>query len=143
MAGMETTTAQQLADRYAQVWNEPDPATRRTMVADLWAPDAVHLLQPPQEIRDRAAALGFPDPALEARGLPALETRVRTTYEELVAPGTMVFRAHPDAQRLADAVTFRWAALHPETEEVLGGGLEFVILDESGRITRDYQFITG
>ncbi|MFE9428472.1 hypothetical protein ACFYNO_36625 [Kitasatospora sp. NPDC006697] len=133
--------AQQLADRYAAVWNEPDPERRRTEVARLWCPDAVHLLHPPQEVREPAAAIGFTDQALRAHGHAALEVRVARTYEHLVAPGTMLFRARPGALRVGDAVTFQWEALQPGTGQVIGGGVEFVLIAPDGRIARDYQFI--
>ncbi|WP_051970619.1 hypothetical protein [Kitasatospora azatica] len=138
-----TAATQQLADRYIAVWNEPDPTVRRTLIAELWSPEAVHLVQPPQEMRERAIGIGFPDAALELRGHAALEVRVRTAYQEFVASGQMRFRARPDADRLQSVVKFHWEAVDPNTEQVVGGGLEFVVLDEDGRIARDYQFISS
>ncbi|MYQ79422.1 MULTISPECIES: hypothetical protein [unclassified Streptomyces] len=41
-----------LTDRYVAVWNEPDAERRRAAVRALWSADAVHVLRPPQEIRD-------------------------------------------------------------------------------------------
>lgn len=64
-----------LADSYLAVWNEPDPERRRAMVRDLWTEDASHLLQPPVDIKDSAAAIGM-DAILEIRGHQALERRI-------------------------------------------------------------------
>ncbi|MEV5610826.1 hypothetical protein [Streptomyces sp. NPDC052225] len=133
--------AQDLAARYAAVWNEPDPDLRRKAVEALWAPGGVHVLQPPQEMRAEAGRLGFTATALVARGHHELETRVARSHEEFVATGEFTFRAAPDsASALEDVVTFRWQSVRAETGEVSGGGLEFVTVDADGRINRDYQF---
>ncbi|WP_338702486.1 hypothetical protein V2W30_34305 [Streptomyces sp. Q6] len=133
--------AQDLADRYAAVWNEPDPGLRRKAVEDLWARDGVHVLRPPQEMRAEAGRLGFADAVLVARGHTELTARVARAHEEFVASGEFTFRAAPDAAAaLEDVVTFRWQSVRVASGEVTGGGLEFVTVDEDGRITRDYQF---
>lgn len=129
------------ADRYVAVWNEPDPGARRKAVEELWAEDAVQILQPPQEIRDAAQKVGYRTVALEAHGHDALEFRVRTAYEEFVAPGTSHFRRHGDIQRLRDVVRFSWAYEPLAGGEPLGGGLQVVTLAPDGRIATEYQFI--
>jgi hypothetical protein len=43
--------------------------------------------------------------------------------------------------RLRDVVKFRWEMVGKATGEVAGVGLEFLVLDEEGRIRTDYQFI--
>ena len=50
---------EQLAERYAAMWNEADPLARRRMIAELWSDDAAHF------VRD-----------LEYRGHERLEERV-------------------------------------------------------------------
>ncbi|MDJ0345160.1 hypothetical protein QMK19_31975 [Streptomyces sp. H10-C2] len=137
---MPKSDAQELADRYVAVWNEPDAGVRRKLVSELWSPDGVHVLQAPQEMRKSAVELGFSDATLEARGHEELEVRVSRAYEDFVAPGEMVFRARRDAARLRNVVTFHWEALQ-RTGEVGAVGLEFLVLDEEDRITSDYQFI--
>jgi len=132
---------QSLADRYAAVWNEADADRRRAEIADLWASDGVHLLQPPQDLRKAAVNLGFDRPVLEARGQEALEFRVRRAYEDFVAPGTYRFRSRHDAERLADLVTFHWEMVREDDGEVAGVGREILVLDRDGRIARDYQFV--
>jgi len=37
-----TKEAEQLADRYVALWNEPDPERRRRMIAELWTEDEKH-----------------------------------------------------------------------------------------------------
>ena len=112
--------AQALADRYVAAWNEPDAAKRSSAIAALWAPDA----------------LGHKGPY----GYSAL------TKLTLAAPGTSVghegvhYRAAPTARLRGDVVTFRWEMLLADSETVLAGGLEFLIVDDDGRILADHPF---
>lgn len=138
--GAMAFTAQTIADRYAALWNEPDDDRRRAEIHDLWAADAVHALQPPTEIRDAVRNIGFERSSLQARGHDALEFRVRRAYDEFVAPGTFRFRPRPDAERLDDVVKFHWEMLGPN-DVVAAVGLEILVLDADGRISRDYQFL--
>jgi hypothetical protein len=133
-------TATELAERYAAVWNEPDPERRREAIAALWSDDALVLLQPPSEMIEAADGLGVAA-SLRVRGHAELERRITLAYEQFVAAGGNVFRARPDAQRLDDVVKFGWEMVPADGDEVLGGGLELVVLDRDGRIATDYQFI--
>jgi hypothetical protein len=129
----------ELADRYAAIWNEPDAERRRQAVTELWTEDAVHILQPPQEVQDAAASLDV-TATFRARGHGELEARVRRAYEEFVAGGGNSFRPQEDLARLGDVVKFRWEMI-TSSGDVAGVGLEFVVLDADGRIKTDYQFI--
>jgi hypothetical protein len=140
MAAMTTSTID-LADRYVALWNEPDPDRRRIMVRELWRADAVQVLDPPEEIRERAAELGFPQAALEARGHAALEVRIARAYESFVAPGEFVFRRRGEAARVGDVLTLCWDMAPVGGGEPAGGGREFLALDAEGRIRSDHQFI--
>ena len=114
---------QDLADRYANLWNETDPAARRKAISELWASDGVHYVR-----------------TLEARGYPALEARVTGSFEKNVRDRGNRFRAVRNAQALRNTVTFNWEMVAPDGEKVLAVGLEFVVLDDHGRIVADYQF---
>ncbi|MBP0448458.1 hypothetical protein J5Y04_02680 [Kitasatospora sp. RG8] len=135
-----TPTAQDIADRYIALWIEPDPAARRRAIELAWAEGGVHLLQPPVEIRERAAELGFDDTVLEASGYDAIETRVARSYQEFVAAGEFTFRARGNATRLRNMLTFNWEMVPAAGGEALGSGLEVLVLDEEDRITADYMF---
>ncbi|MFF7754966.1 hypothetical protein ACFZCP_38360 [Streptomyces sp. NPDC007971] len=37
-------------------------------------------------------------------------------------------------------VVFGWETMSTETGDVVGGGLEFLVLDDNGRIKADYMF---
>jgi hypothetical protein len=132
----------ELAGRYVAVWNEPDAELRRKTIHRLWTEDGAHILQPPEEVRKTAHALGFSSTALEARGHDELEARVTRAYEEFVAPGKFTFRLRDNADRLGNVVKFSWE-MASSGGEVAGAGLEILLLDEDGRIKNDYQFIEG
>ena len=119
-----TIDAQQLADRYTAVWNEPDPAARREAIARLWRPDGVH------HVGTRMA-----------QGYAALEERIAGSHHKNVRDAGHVFRAKQNAQALLSVVTFNWEMVRPSTGEVLAVGLEFLQVDADGRIESDFQFI--
>ena len=50
------------------------------------------------------------------------------------------FRAAPSARLRGDVVTFRWEMLLTDSETVLASGLEFLIVDDDGRILVDHPF---
>lgn len=136
-----TDAPRELVRRYVAAWNEPDAGRRRAAIQGLWAEDGAHILQPPQEIREAAAAVGFPAATLRARGHDALEIRLTTAYEEFVAPGKFTFRARDNAERLEDVVKFNWEMISADGGEVAAVGLEIFFLGADGRIKTDYQFI--
>jgi hypothetical protein len=136
-----TERTEALRDRYVAIWNEDDPKERRAHVRELWSDDARHLLQPPQEVREQAAALGFPAAVLEARGHDQLEERVARAHDEFVASGKFAFRARGDLMRVGDMVKFGWEMVDGASGEVAGAGVEVLILDHDDRISLDYQFI--
>jgi hypothetical protein len=123
------------------MWNEPDPEARRAAVRELWTEDGIHVLQPPQELLAGAAAVGFVNPVLEARGHAELDARVTRAHEEFVAPGEFRFRAHNDPVLLGNVMKFCWEMVATKDDEAVAAGTEFAILDARGRMRADYQFI--
>lgn len=126
-----------LAQRYVTMWTEPDPGRRRQIVEELWAPDGVHRLRPPEESRAAAAQLGV-TAVFEAAGHDAIEHRVTTAYEDFVVKQSYTFRFPGDAQRVGSTVMFRWESVLDG--EVAGTGTEFVVLGADGRIISDHMF---
>jgi hypothetical protein len=110
------------------------------MVLEIWAPDAVHLLDPPQDVREAAARMRMRS-TFESRGHAELEQRVASAYEEFIAPGEFMFRGRDDAQRVGDMVKFHWEMVRKSDGEVMGVGLEIVEVNADGLIGRDHQFI--
>ena len=133
----------ELAERYVALWNEPDLERRREAVHALWTEDGGQILLPPEEIRERAATLGFFDSFLQACGHAALERRATVAYEAFVAPGGAAFRQRGGVTVLGDAVKFEWEFVPLDGGPATGGGTEFALLAPDGRIRNDYQFIDG
>jgi hypothetical protein len=112
--------AQALADRYVAAWNEPDAAKRSSAIAALWAPEA----------------MGHKGP----RGYAALTTVSPAKPGKSAGHERVCYRAAPTARLRGDVVTFRWEMLVADTETVLASGLEFLIVDDDGRILVDHPF---
>ena len=112
--------AQALADRYVAAWNEPDAARRSSALAALRAPDA-----PGHGWASGYSARTSLTPA--APGKPAGREGVR-------------YRAAPTARLRGDVVTFRWEMVLADSETVLASGLEFLIVDDDGRILVEHPF---
>lgn len=133
------TDITELVDRYIAIWHEADAERRQSAVAALWADEAIHVLQPPEDVREAAAALNV-TATFQARGHKELEARVARAYEEFVAPGQFLFRSRGNAARLGDVVKFNWEMVSSDGA-VAAVGLEFLVLSADGRIRLDYQFI--
>ena len=135
--------AEQLADRYMALWNEPDADRRRRMIAELWTEDGRHILQPPEEIRGIAARPGIAMTAiLESQGYGEIEARAASVYEHWVGSEGLSFRGRDDAERLGDVVKFHWEAVAKDGER-FAVGLVFLVLAANGRIERDYTFVVA
>lgn len=115
--------AQQLADRYIAAWTEVDASERRKAIANLWIENGKHYVG-----------------TREVQGYEALEKRVIESHEKWVRDHGNRFQVR-DAQALHDSITFYWDMLPPEGERALAIGLEFLLLNEQGRIVADYQYI--
>jgi hypothetical protein len=114
----------EIVRRFVAVWNETDPAARRSQIQSLWTPDGVHYVK-----------------AREARGYDALDVRVTGAHENNVERNGLKFVATGDAERLQDVIKFHWHMTPKDSSEIVAVGLEFLVMSEDGRIVRDYQFI--
>jgi uncharacterized protein len=115
---------EQFVDAYVAMWNEPDPDSRRKIVADLWAPDAVNFTA-----------------AFEARGREAIEARVTRAYDTYVGTGSHTFRLARPAAAHHGAVRVDWEMV-TAGGEVASTGTELLMLDCGGLIASDHQFLT-
>lgn len=124
MTDAKPINAQALVDRYVDVWNETDEERRRAAIVALWAPDGQHYVG-----------------TREARGYEALEARIRGSHEKNVRDDGNRFRAASNVRLPHDVVTFYWEMLPADSDTVLATGLEFLAVDDGGRILVDYQFV--
>jgi hypothetical protein len=133
---------QEIADRYAALWNEPDPSRRREGVRALWTLNGAQvLLDPPQETRAAADQLRFRKPSFEVHGYEALEARVTRAYEMFIEPGEFLFRSSGVTTLLPDVIAVSWEIVSTTDSAHAGGGVDVLDLDDDGRIVTDYQFI--
>jgi hypothetical protein len=117
-------SARALADRYVALWNESDGEARRSLIRELWTSTGEHVLDPPHELKEASAALGFASPTLEVRGHEAVETRAARAYEEFIAPGEYAFRLRDNVASLRNVVKFNWDMVATASGDVVGSGLE-------------------
>jgi ketosteroid isomerase-like protein len=118
-----TADVDTLTSRYTAVWNESDQTLRRKTIEELWAEGGT-------EYTDTG----------EYRGLDAIEARVTGAYEQFVAAGGFVFVPVGDAAAHHNAVTFAIHMVPAAGGAPMWSGVVFLLLDEEGRIQRDYQF---
>jgi hypothetical protein len=116
--------AQELANRYVEVWNEADPERRRQQIAGLWVADGRHYV----DVR-------------EAHGYSELEQRILGSHKKNVGDRGNRFSAVADARKLRDLVVFHWEMTNPVENQVVARGLEVLRVDDAGRILIDCQFI--
>ena len=137
------TETHELAEKYVALWSQSDADRRRRMIAELWAEDGTHILQPPQEIRAIAAQPGIAMTAiLRAQGYEEIEARAASAYEHWVGSEGLSFRGRDDADRLGDVVKLHWEAVAKDGT-VFAVGLSFLVLAADGRIERDYTFVVA
>ena len=134
--------AEQLADRYMALWNEPDADRRRRMIAELWTEDGSQILQPPQEMREIAASPGIGLAASSRRGTQRAPgagdnvLRALGRFRRAQLPGA---RRRPEARRRRQ-VPREAVANDGSTAAV---GLNVLVLAADGRVQRNYTFVDG
>jgi hypothetical protein len=113
----------QFVGRYVSMWNEADPARRRRLIEDLWAPDCANFTR-----------------LNEYRGWDALEARVRVSWEKWGRDEKCLFRTR-HFERHHDALRFTWEMVNAGDGKIRSVGIELLLLARDGRIRADYQFI--
>lgn len=106
------TTADQIAERYIEVWNETDPERRRAMLAEYWAEDAA-----------------YADPMMCASGRRDIAAMMDQVHERF--PGFR-FALDGKVDHYANNIRFCWT-FGPAAEPDLIKGSEFAVA-EDGRL---------
>jgi hypothetical protein len=109
-----------ITTRYLECWNETDPAARRKLIDDVFAPGASYV-----------------DPMAEAYGTDAIETTIVAVQGQFPE---FVFTAigAPDAHH--NQVRFRWG-LGPAGGEPPIIGFDVAVTDAAGKITGVLGFL--
>jgi hypothetical protein len=109
-------------ERYVAFWNEGDGDRRRARLAELWAEDATFL-----------------SAEAERNGHAGIEAEALDAYAACGAKG-FAFRSANATDGHHDVVRMRWE-MHPrDGGDMAAAGLALLVLDDRGRIRRDYQF---
>lgn len=137
------TELKQLIDRWMAQWTEPEPDERRRLIREVWAEDGYQVMvNPPEGIRDIAAQLGVPFPAIEIRGHDAMYARVTRAYDMYVGSGEHAFEQDGAVVRHAGgAVALTWVMRSRADGSVAGSGLEVLTFDADGRVRSDHEFV--
>src|SRR5260370_12508463 len=85
------SNAKDLARLYVHIWNETDPAARRSQVAGLWIENGTHYVR-----------------AREVHGHADLEVRVATSHQTNVAERNYTFELGGGVEQFRDMVKFTW-----------------------------------
>lgn len=117
------TAIDDLVGRYVAVWSEKDEGARAGMVAELWADDAVHVIE-----------------SREVHGHEAIGQRITDAYRSLVEEQGFAFDQVGNVGAHHDAVTFEIHMVPAGGGPVAWVGRMVLLLDDDGRICRDYQF---
>lgn len=111
-------------DRYVRLWQTPEPDERRTLIAELWAPDGTQIY-----------------PSGEPRGHEEMFARVTRSFGLFIEPGQYKFVSDRDADGHHNLVRLNWAMTRVDSGEVADVGFELFVRDADGRILADYQFV--
>lgn len=101
-----------LVDRYIDMWNEPDATRRRTLIAEIWTPDALYV-----------------DPMLRGDGREGIHAMVGKVHDQF--PGHRFSRTS-DVDGHNDQARFAWA-LGPEDGAPMVKGVDFAAIRD-GRL---------
>lgn len=125
VGGAAVTDPNELAERYLRLWNEPDPVTRRRMVAELFAADGTHV-----------------DQQADVTGRDAIADLVARRHRRFVLTDGFAFRSRRNADGFRNVVRFNWELRRPAgSGRVRAVGLDLLTLNDDGQIRMDYQFM--
>jgi hypothetical protein len=116
--------AQEPADKYVAVWNEPIAKHRWQQIAAGWVPEGQHYV----DVR-------------KAFCYAALERRITDSHSKNVADAGHRFRSVKDARTLHDVALFHWEMPPAAEERAAARGLEVLCVAAEGCILVDFQFI--
>ena len=107
-------------ERYLDCWNETDPATRRTLIEEVWAPDA-----------------SYTDPLAEVTGRAAIDATIAAVQGQF--PGFVFTLAGP-VDTHHRQTRFSWN-LAPEGAEPVVVGSDVALTGPDGQIVAVFGFL--
>jgi hypothetical protein len=115
------TDPKQIAERYIALWNETDPAARRTRLADDWASDATYV-----------------DPMARVRGASEIDALIGGVHERFPNFSFKLI-GKPDGH--GEHIRFSWSLGPGDFVDAPIEGTDFAVIDASGRIAAVTGFI--
>jgi hypothetical protein len=115
--------ASELVQSYVALQNASSADVRRSRTTELWSPDGEYVSE-----------------TSTSHGHRAIEAETARTHDAYASKG-LVFSAANRSHHHHNLVTFKWHLRAKETGEVVTGGSDLLVLDEEGRIRRDYQYV--
>jgi hypothetical protein len=112
--------AQPLAQKYLDVWNETDAASRRRLVEALFTADAAYV-----------------DPMMTGRGHPGIDAMIGAAQQQF-AGHRFALHGTPDAHH--DVVRFSWRLAAPGQPPV-AIGTDVVVVSADGRLAQVTGFL--
>ncbi len=118
------TTVESIVDRYTLTWNEHDPTRRQEHAARLYAAGAY-----------------YANHGADYRGREEVVRAITRNYDGFLSKG-FTFEVAEGAAAHHDSVRVPWRMLGPDGATVAAAGMQFLILDDTGLVISDHQFIT-
>ncbi|MDH6111570.1 ketosteroid isomerase-like protein [Kitasatospora sp. MAP12-15] len=115
------TNFEQLADQYIALWNETDDATRRKLVDEVWAEDAV-----------------YTDPLVVAAGREAFAATIGAVQSQF--PGLVFTLGEGGVDAHHNIARLTWD-LGPAGQEALVVGFDVLVATEDGKIAAVHGFL--
>jgi hypothetical protein len=117
---LEENIMQEVVEQYLECWNETDPAARRKLIEQVWAPDA-----------------SYTDPLAEVTGRAAIDATIAAVQGQF--PGFVFALAGPVDAHHRQA-RFSWS-LAPAGEEAVVAGSDVALTGPDGQITAVFGFL--
>ena len=112
---------QEIVERYLAAWNETDPAKRRALVDEVWAPDG-----------------RYTDPLADVRGRAEIDGLIGAVQQQF--PG-FVFTLGGTVDTHHDQARFTWHLGPAGAAEPPVVGFDVAVLDGAGQIGSVYGFL--
>lgn len=109
-------------DKYIALWNEPDRHARNALIPRLWSADGAYVTE-----------------TKWLEGFPGIQAEADHAHASYVAKG-YVFESAGNADGHHNVMRMRWRMVDGGDGRMAAAGSDLFILDEQGRIYRDFQF---
>jgi hypothetical protein len=118
------TATTNLVDDYFELWQTTDAAARHELIQRVFAESAVQYVVPAD---------------VTISGIDNIEANIARVNKENIQAAGLAFRAGNSVPN-HNSVQVEWEIANPKGDKV-GGGRDFLVLDDGGRIAALYMFM--